>query len=123
MEYVIYFILTFLLVYMISYFFIVRKAGKKIQKKVPIEVEYLIKKYNIDLKKVNYREFINTISITGSIIIAITVLIIFNIENLLLQLVVSFVVMIPLILIGFKLIGEYYKKKGMIKDENKRNRK
>jgi len=123
MEYVIYFILTFLLVYMIFYFFIVRKAGKKIQKKVPVEVEYLITKYNIDLKKVDYRNFLNTISVTGSIIMAITVLIIFNIENLLLQLVVAFVVMIPLILIGFQFIGKYYKKKGMINDENKRNRK
>ena len=123
MKYVIYFISTFLFVYMISYFFIVRKASKKIQKKIPVEVEYLITKYNIDLKKVNYRSFLNTISITGSIIIAITALIIFNIENILLQLLVAFIVIIPLILIGFKLIGEYYKKKGLIKDENKRNRK
>lgn len=123
MEYVIYFILTFLFVYMISYFFVVRKAGKKTQKKIPVEVEYLIKKYNIDLKKVDYRSFINTISITGSIIMALTVLIIFNIENILLQLLVAFVVMIPLILIGFKLVGEFYKKKGLMKDENKRNRK
>ena len=54
---------------------------------------------------------------------AITVLIIFNIENILLQLLVAFVVMIPLILIGYKIVGEYYKKKGMIKDGNKKDRK
>lgn len=123
MEYIIYFILTFLIVYLISYFILVRKRDKYDKKKVPVEVEYMIKKYRLNIKKMDYHRFLRAISIVGSFDMAIAVLIIFPIDNIILQLLVGFIVLIPLILISFNLLAKHYVKKGFVKNERKRKNK
>jgi len=122
MEYIIYFILTFLIVYLISYLLLVRKKDKYDESKIPVEVEYMIKKYRLDLEKMNYGKFLNAISIIGSLDMAIAVIVIFPIENIWLQLLVGFIVLIPLILITFRILGKYYIKKGYVKNERKRTK-
>ena len=125
MECIIYFILSFIIVYLISYLILVRKKDKYDKNKVPVEVEYLIKKYRLDMKSINYHKFLNTISIIGSIDMSLTIIIVFNIENIILQLLTGFIILIPLIIISFKLLAKYYIKKGYVKNErkNKQNRK
>ena len=49
------FILTFLLVFIIYELFLVRKAKKDKRRKKPVEVNYLIGKYNLNLDKLNYK--------------------------------------------------------------------
>ena len=49
MKELIYFCITFLIVYMIYYFVSIRKAKKDLDK-LPVEVRYLILCYNIDIK-------------------------------------------------------------------------
>jgi len=123
MEHILYFVLTFLGLYFLSYIFIIRKASQYHKKKVPIEVEYLMRRYQLDFKKIDYRNFINTVSMIGIFIISLTVVIVFPIENILLQLLCGFIVMVPLILISYHLVGTYYKKKGSKENEYKTNRK
>lgn len=125
MEYLIYFILTFLIVYLISYLILLRKKDKYDEDKIPVEVAYMIKKYNLDMKNINYKKFLNNVIWIGSIDMAIAVIVIYYIENIFLQLLVGFIVLIPLILISFKLLAKYYIKKGFVKNERKntRNRK
>ena len=48
------FIMTFLLIYIIYELFLVRKAKKDKRRKKPVEVNYLIGKYNLDINKLNY---------------------------------------------------------------------
>ncbi len=122
MEYIVYFILTFLIVYAISYFLLVRKKDKYDASKVPVEVEYMIKKYRLDVGKMDYKKFLNAISLLGSLDMSIAVIFIFPIENIFLQLLVGFLILIPLILISFHFLGKYYVKKGFVKDERKRKR-
>ena len=43
------FIMTFLLIYIIYELFLVRKSKKDKRRKKPVEVNYLIGKYNLDL--------------------------------------------------------------------------
>lgn len=125
MEYIVYFVLTFIFCYLISYFLLVRKNKKYDKTKVPIEIEYMIKKYNFDIKTVNYSKLLNSISLVSSLDMSIAVIIVYNIKNIFLQLIVGFVVLIPLILVSFKLLTNYYTKKGYVKDERKlkKNRK
>ncbi len=123
MEYIVYFILTFLIVYTISYFLMVRKAKEYNPNKIPIEVAYLLRKNKLDMKKISYHSFVRTISLVGALIMAITVVAIFPIQNILLQLLVGFLIMIPLIFISYQIIANYYKKKGSKDDEHKKNRK
>ena len=116
MEYLIYFILTFVFCYIVSYFMLVRKRDKYDKKKVPVEVQYMIKRYRLDMKNINYRKFLKSISLVGSLDMAIAVIVIYNISNIFLQLILGFIVLIPLILVSFKLLANYYIKKGFGKD-------
>ena len=52
---------------------------------------------------------------------AITVVAIFPIQNILLQLLVGFLIMIPLSFISYQIIANYYKNKGSKDDEHKKN--
>lgn len=123
MDLIIYTIFTFIAVYLISYFMLVRKADKYNRKRVPIEVEYLIKKYNIDVSKLKYKKFLNQISLVGSVDMTLTVLCIFYINNIIIQMLVGFVILLPIIYISFMLYGKYLIKKGYVKNGYKKNRK
>lgn len=123
MVYIIYFIITFLIVYLISYFLLVWKKDEYDPNKVPVEVDYMLKKYKLDIKKINYKQMLNVISIVGSLDMALASIIIFQLENIIVQLVVGFLILIPLILISFRILGKYYVKKGYVKNERKRKHK
>lgn len=110
MEFIINFIFVFILVYLFYYFFSVRKARRN-SKKIPVEVQYLLLKYKIDLKKIRYKKFVNSVALVGSLDIALVGAVIFYINNLLLQLLAGVVLFVPLILISFRFLGKYYQNK------------
>lgn len=105
---IIYFIITFLIVYMIYYFASIRKA-KKNKKKIPVEVQYLMLCYKIDTKKIPYRNFLNTVAIVGSLDVAIVATLVSLIDGVIWQLLFGFVFIVPVIIISFMLVGKYYK--------------
>ena len=126
------FLLSFLLVFIIYQIFIVRRAkpkkSKKKDKRVkepkePIEVTYLVNRYGLDLKKVDYNKLLFVISIVSSIDIALVVTIIMFLKIFVLEIIVGFISTIGIILLSYHLVYLVYKKKGMINNESKRNRK
>lgn len=116
MQEVLLFLMTFLLVFLIYQIFIVKKAKRKNSKKRPMEVEYLISKYHIDMKKVNYKKLLLTISLISSFDISIIVTLVLFFENYFLKLLIALLLVVPVIMISYHFVGKYYKKKGMIKD-------
>ena len=82
---------------------------------------YFVKKYQLDVDKINIKEFIYIISFTNSLIIALAFLATFLVENFLLQLLLGLLVLIPLILISYSLIGKHLKRS--VKNEYKTDRK
>lgn len=108
MKEIIYFILTFLIIYLIYYVASIRKV-KKNKKKIPVEVEYLILCYHIDTKKIPYLNFMNTIAIVGSFDIALVATLVSLIDGIIWQLLFGFVFVVPVIIISFMLVGKYYK--------------
>ena len=109
MKEIIYFIITFLIVYLIYYFASIRKA-KQDKNKLPIEVQYLILCYELDIKKIPYRNFLNTIAIVASFDVALTVTLVSLIKEIVWQILFGFVFIVPIIVISFTLVGKYYKK-------------
>ncbi len=110
MDFIISFIVIFLLVYSLYYFFSVRKARKN-KNHLPAEVQYLIFKYQLDLSKVKYKKLMNSIALVGSLDVALVSNIIFYFDSVLLQILVGIVLIIPVILISFSILGKYYQKK------------
>ena len=82
-----------------------------------MEVNYLIKKYNIDINKLDYKNLLMTISLVSSLDISIIVTVALLFDNYLLQVIFIFLLVIPVIMISYSFIGKYYKKRGAIKDE------
>ncbi len=109
-SFIVNFIVIFILVYLFYYFFSVRKARKN-GKKVPVEVQYLLIKYQINLKKIKYKKFVNSVALLGSFDIALVGSIVMYFENIFFQLLIGFALFIPIILISFQLVGKYYQKK------------
>lgn len=128
-------ILSILIIYFFYYMWIImnfdkngnsKKESKKTKskKKMPIEIQYFVTKYNIDLEKVNYRNFLKLMGMVVAFDLSIVASVVIYIETLWLQLLVGFVLVLVVVLISFSLLGNYLKKKGLTKDENsKRNRK
>ena len=121
-------IITILIVYLIYYFVSVSRYDKNghIKNKnandylgLPSEVRYFVRKYNVDLDKVNLRGVLKLIGLVLGIDIAIISLIVVLIfkDNVILQLLVAAVFIIPLYLISIKFVGNYFKKKGLTKNE------
>ena len=85
---------------------------------LPSEVKYFIKKYNIDVDKVNLR---GLLKLTGLVlgfniaIVSIIVVLIFK-NNIILELLIGAIVIVPLYLISLKVLGNYFKKKGLVKN-------
>ena len=107
----------FIVIPMIRYKSGKSKAKLRKNKQEPMEVRFLVNKYKIDLKKVNYNKLLQVISCVSALDVAILISIITLVDSYAIQLVMSIVLVIPIILISYGLVAKFYKKKGMIKDE------
>lgn len=98
------------------------KKKKYDPNKVPQELVFLIRKYQLDMTKINYKEILNIIGLVSAFDIAFTATFIFHfIDNVYLCIIVGAIMLIPLIVITYGFIGSYYKKKGMSRNGNKKN--
>ena len=125
MEEVLLIFLSFIFIFIIYQIFIIYpakryKAGKgtsKRKSKDPIEVKYLVARYKLDLKKVNYNQLLQMVAITSSLDIALIGSIIMSIDNFFAATCCGIVAIIVLIIGSYHLVYLFYKKKGMIKND------
>ena len=85
MQQLILFLLSFLFILVIYEIFIVSKAKKnekkKIENKQPVEVKYLMAKYKLNLKKINYHELLHVCALVSSFDMALIVSLAHLFEN------------------------------------------
>ena len=110
MEDIIYFIGIFIVLYILFYLFMVKKARRN-SKKVPVEVQYLLVQYNLDTKNFRYKQFMNTVALVASFDISLVATIVFHIDGFIWQLIFGFIFLVPVILLSFMLVGRYYQNK------------
>ena len=120
MEEIILFLLNFLLVLVIYELFVVRKyriddKKSKIKEKEPFEIQYLIKRYHLDMGKVSYNQLLQLVALVSSFDIALIVSIIIRLDSFLLILLVGILLTFVVIVVSYYFIYLFYKKKGMIK--------
>lgn len=114
MKYVIIYITTFLIVYIVYYLFVVKRKKAQDKIKKSLEVRYLINRYHIDIEKVDMHILIKKMSLCNSLIISTTFMTILIVENFILKMLLGFAVLFPLILVGYHLLA-----KSLIKKEGK----
>ena len=126
MTEVIVFLLTFVVVFLIYELILVRKYKKGKSDKRPVEVTYLLNRYNLNLKKVNYKKLLNIVSLVSSFDIAVVVTVMGLTDNFLfltlltgifflIGIFINIILTIILILSSYSIVGKIYKKKGYTK--------
>ena len=102
---------TFILVYLVYLFLIVLRKKKVKKYQNSTEVKFLVNRYNINIKKINLKKLANLLALTNSFIIAVTILAVSYINGFILKLMVGFIVLFPMILIFYSIIGKQLSKK------------
>ena len=109
MEYMSWFLFSFILIYIIYYVFFIRKTKRGV--KVPAEAQYLITLYRLDVNLFSYRKFVRMVGVVTSFDIALVSTIVAKVEGVVWQILFGFVAVVPVIILTFMLLGKYYKHK------------
>lgn len=103
------YILVFIFVYVMNYFMIIKKNKKHKKNRIPPELSYLKKIYNINIKKINYKKFVYTYSIINTFIITtIYIIIVYLIESWIFKIIIGIVLLILMTIICYGILGRYY---------------
>ena len=111
-KFLIEFGVMFLIVFLIYYFFIIRKC-KKNKNYVPAEVNLIIIKHKINPNKIDLYKLVKVTSFVSILIITFTVCVISSLFNntKILSIIISSIASILIAIICYDFIGKYYKKK------------
>lgn len=109
-------IVVFVIIYL-AYLFTVILRKDKLKKFINAkEVSLLKGRHNLNLEKINVKSLAHTIALSNSFIISFAIYIALLVDNMILQLLIGFLVMVPSILIIYHIIGRHYKKKEVDKN-------
>lgn len=111
MEDLLTFICSFIIIYSI-YFIVVVNRKKGIEKfKDGKQLEFFKKTYKLDFRKIDIKKFANSLALTNAFIMALTITIVELFKSIVLKMIIGFIILIPLMLIMYKILGNAYKKK------------
>jgi len=105
------FLICFIIVYLVYYLVIVRRQKGLDAFKNGKQLLFFKNAYNLDIKHLDCRKFANSLALVNAFIIAATVTVIEFFNSYIIKLLVGFVILIPLILISYYVLGQIYKKK------------
>ena len=105
------FLIVFIVTYGISYVVGFRKIKKFDRRKVPANVNYLMVKYKLDIVKLGYKKVYKTLMFYDSFIIALLFTVTSFIKNIYIRLGVCFLLIFPLFALVYHFVGKYYKRK------------
>lgn len=76
-----------------------------------MEIEYLVKRFNLDMRKTKYNTLKWSTTLLNPLIIATTFVAVISIDSLLLSLLLGFIIMVSLIYAIYEILGRTLKKK------------
>ena len=113
-----FFLILSIIAFLVLTFFNKRKL--KNNKKKIVESNYIINKFKLDPKKVNYVKLLRILNITNAFILAFVCTVISVLPlKFLWQMLIAFVLLFVMIYLCYELIGRYTIKKGWKKEEIK----
>lgn len=121
------FLIVFTIIYLGYYIFVIRKYNKSLKPdtkpkkkkkteaydiKERVEILFLTRKYNINVNKLDMNQLLWDIAFVNSFIMSTTVVVIGLdfIKGYIWKLLLGFVILIPLILLGYYILGKKYKR-------------
>lgn len=111
MTYILTFIISFIVIYLV-YFLVVINRKKGIEKfKEGKQIEYFKTVYSLDTKKIDIKKFASELAMINAFIMSTTLTVLELIDSLILKMIIGFILIIPLMLITYKILGTKYQKK------------
>ena len=111
LQFLLDFVLLFLLVLIIYVVFVNRKRKDYDKLKDNSYIKGFIARYDLDMRKTSYKKVLNIFTFINSFILAFTSALILNIDNYIWKIVVSFIVIFVLIYALYEIAGRYLKNK------------
>ena len=112
------YLLVFIAVFIVNYLLFVKKNKRLNKNKVPLELLYLVRVYDLDIKKIKYKKFVWTYSLINTFIIStVYIIITYLLDKLIMQITIGVILLVLFIIICYGLLGRYYIKKEGRKDE------
>ena len=111
MKFIIIFLTVFVVVYLAYLITVILNKKKLLKFKKSNQILLLVKKYDVKITDANVKEVAHLIAFSNSFIIATAVTVVELVSNFVLKILIAFIVIVPLILIMYSLVGKYLKKK------------
>ena len=109
------FIVSFTILFLIYYFFIIKKC-KKNKKYVPVEVNLILLRYKIDVKKIDLYKMIKNVSFITVFILSVVITIVLEFSlNTVFSMFIATIFSVFLALSCYEIIGRHYKIKSLEK--------
>ena len=106
-----YFIIVYLITFLFYSLILNRKRKNYKEGKKQMEIEYLVKKFNLDMRKTDYNTLKWATSFINPFIISVTFVAIIYIDSFVLSLILGFIIMMLLIYGIYEILGRILKKK------------
>lgn len=111
MKLILIFLASFVVVYL-AYLLTVILNRKKLEKfKTSNQVLIFVKRYKLKINDSNVKELAHLVAFSNAFIIALAITVVELVSNFILKILVAFIIIMPLILILYSLIGKYMLKK------------
>ena len=101
----------FIIVYLITFLFYSLILNRKRKNYKEMEIEYLVKKFNLDMRKTDYNTLKWATTFINPFIISVTFVAIISIDSFVLSLILGFIIMMLLIYGIYEILGRILKKK------------
>ena len=112
MNIILEYIIVFILIYIRNYFMNIKNKTTYKKNKIPTELLYLKKIYNININKDNYKQLVYAYCLTNTFIIStIYIILMYLVEGWVLRVIIGIILLILMIIICYGLLGRYYSKK------------
>ena len=112
------YLLVFIAVFIVNYILFVRKNKRFNKNKTPLELLYLVRVYDLDIKKIKYKKFVWIYSLINTFIIStVYIIITYLLDKLIMQIIIGVILLVLFIIICYGLLGRYYMKKEGRKNE------
>ena len=105
------FIIIFTVVYLLYVLFFNKKRRNYKTLKKNDEVKLFIDRYNLDMKKIEYKKVLQVVTIINTFILSFTTVLIVRIKGFMISLLIGFVVIMILIYSLYEIAGIYCKNK------------
>ena len=111
LKFLIEFVIAFLVVFIFYYFVTIKQYKKIKKKKVPTEVNLILRFHDIKIEKINYKKMLIMIACVTSFIIAINLTVIYKFTNSnIVIILVTVLVSLPIALVAYDMIGKHFEK-------------